>query len=130
MLAKLITNILANDANLTSLIPSTSMYPYVMNSGTPLPGIVYTIDSIIPEYDKSGWADDQCIFSVVSFSDNYAILQSIVSAVRSALELKTGTYENISIDKIYLTGRLEGYNINEDVYLSKLTFSARLTTKV
>lgn len=123
MIGKVIKSLLDGNAALNALVPTLNRYPYVLNENTPLPAIIYTVDSILPVYDKQGWIGDECTFSVVSFSDNYASLQSISLQVRVALELKDGTYEAIKIRNIYLTGQSEGYNINENVFLNKLTFS-------
>ena len=123
MIGKVIAHLLKDNAALLALVPTANIYPYVINENTPLPAIVYTIDSVTPGYDKQGWIGDECTFSVVTFSDNYASLQDISLQVREALELLKGTNESITIQNIYLTGQTEGYNINEDVFLNKLTFS-------
>jgi len=123
MIGKVINSLLQANTSLIALVPTTSIYPYVLNENTPLPAIIYTIDSISAVYDKTGWVGDAYSFSVVSFSENYTLLQDIVSEVRSAIDLKDGTIEDIHIQRVELTGLSEGYNINENVYLNKLTFS-------
>jgi hypothetical protein len=128
MLGKVISTLLKNNGSLLVLVDTNNIYPYVLNEGTQLPAIVYTIDSVVPIYDKDGWVWDECTFSVVSFSDNYASLQSISLEVRTALELEGGTTGSITTSKIYLTGQAEGYNIVEDVFLNKLTFSTNVTS--
>jgi hypothetical protein len=122
MIGKVIKSLLEDDATLTAIVPTARIYPYVMNEGTALPAIIYTIDSIGPEYTKDGWANDEVMFSVVSFSNNYTELQSIISAVRGALEWEHGTVEGIGIGRIYLEGFMEGYSIGEDTFLNKLSF--------
>jgi len=123
MIGKVITHILKDNADLLLLVPEANIYPYVINENTPLPAIVYTIDSLVPEYTKDGWVGDDCSFSIVSFSDDYAVLQNIVTEVRNALELESGVNEGITTQRIYLTGQSEGYNIIESVFLNKLSFS-------
>ena len=122
MIGKVINTLLTANAGLTALVPAVRIFPYVMNEGTPLPAIIYTIDSLTPEYDKDGWNEDEVSFSVVSFSGDYANLQSIVQQVRAALEGKRGTSNGITYHKIYLSNQTEGYNTTEDVFLNKLTF--------
>jgi hypothetical protein len=108
----------ANHA-LLALVDTDSIFPYVANEDTPLPLIIYTIDSLEPEYDKEDWDKDIYTFSVVSFSEDYATLQLIAAQVRIALELQHGT----NTERILLTGQSEGYNITENVFLNKLSFS-------
>jgi len=127
MIGTVINTLLTTNDELIALLPSTSIYPYVMNEGTSLPAIIYTIDGIETAYDKDGWAGDIYDFSIVSFSDNYTTLQNIVFQVRTALEFSKGTIGSITIDRVQLEGLTEGYNIAENCFLNKLSFSARIT---
>ena len=126
MIGKVIKSVLEDDAPLALIVPTARIYPYVMNEGTPLPAIIYTIDSVTPEYSKDGWATDEINFSVVSFSKNYTELQSIVAAVRTALERINGTIEGITIGWIYLNSMVEGYSVTEDTFLNKLSFNVNV----
>jgi hypothetical protein len=114
-----IAALLRANADLLALVNTNNIFPYVADENTPLPMVVYTIDSLEPDYDKDGWNWDECSFSVVSFSEDYANLQLIATQVRTALELQKVDDTN----KIYLTGQSEGYDIGENVFLNKLTFS-------
>jgi len=129
MIGKVIASLLTNSTSLTTLIPSTRMYPYALNEDTPLPAIIYTIDSISTDYDKDGWVGDEYVFSVSSYSDDYKQLQNVVQQVRLALELKSGTIEGIDINRIYLQSMIEGYNFVENVYLNRLTFNVFVNNK-
>jgi len=128
MIGKVIVSLLKANDDLTALVPEASIYPYVINENTALPAIVYVIESLTAEYTKDGWAGDACTFSVISFSDNYASLQNIVDEIRTALELKKGVIEDITYQQIYLTGHSEGFNITENVFLNKSTFSTYITS--
>jgi len=127
MIGKVISSLLKDNASLLLLVDTDSIFPYVINEDTVLPAIVYTIDSIDPNYTKEGWSGDNIGFSVVSFSTNYSNLQDIAAQVRVALELMSGTTEGITYFDILVEGQSEGYNITEDVYLNKLTFSVEVT---
>jgi hypothetical protein len=126
MIGKVIAHLLKANADLLVIVPAGNIYPYVMNEDTHLPAIIYTIDSVTPGYDKDGWLGDECVFSVVTFCDNYTTLQCIALEIRQALELQSGTHEGITLRNIYLTGQLEGFNIQEDVFLNKQTFSTEI----
>ena len=123
MIGKVITSLLKANVDLLALISADNIYPYIINEGTSLPAIIYTVDSLVPGYCKDGWVGDEYMFSILSFSDDYAILQQIVDEVRNALELEKGVTEGIGYERICLTGQSEGYNITENVFLNRLTFS-------
>ena len=127
MIGILITYLLKASAGLTALVDLGSIYPYVINENTKLPAIVYTMDSVSPSYTSDGWSGDTVTFSVVSFSNNYSNLQDIVWQIREALELKNGSYGDVNYWNILMVSLSEGYNINEDVYMNKMTFSVEIT---
>lgn len=126
MIGKVVRSLLSSSGTLTALVPAAKMFPYVMNENTDFPAIVYTIDAIDPQYDKDGWTHDQCTFSVVSFSSDYATLQDIIVAVRAALERKNGTIGDITIGWIYMRRQTEGYSPGDDIFLNKLTFDVNI----
>jgi hypothetical protein len=125
MIGKTIKSILTGDSTLIALVPAVRMFPYVMNEDTVLPAIVYTIDSVSPDYNKGGWALDEVMFSVFSFSKDYAQLQSVALAVRGALELSTAGYGTESIGNIYLIAVDEGYDQGADTFFNKQQFTVK-----
>ena len=127
MIGKVIKSLLVANADLLVLVPEASIFPYVINENTTLPAIIYTIDSSVPDYTKDGWAGDAMTFSVVSLSDNYNTLQSIVPEIRTALELERGTIEGILIERIYMSGMAEGFNLTENVFMNRLSFTVVVT---
>lgn len=118
MIGIAITNLLKASADLMALISESKIFPYAADVDTDLPLIIYTIDSVDPEYSKDGWEDDLIAFSVKTYSIDYATLQSIVKKVRDALELKMITGSK----RIILTGMAEGFNLSENVFVNKLAF--------
>ena len=127
MIGKTIKSLLTADVTLAALV-STKIYPYVMNEDTDLPAVIYTIDSLQPVYTKSGWGYDDIGFSVYCFAKDYAVLQSVVSAARGALELKNTGYSTQEINYIYMTGQEEGYDNGADAFYNKMNFSVILNT--
>ncbi len=128
MIGKTIKSIITTDAPLIALVPAARMFPYVMNEDTTLPALIYTIDSLDPEYNKREWANDTINFSIHSFARSYDSLQAIVSAVRTALEgnqTGTGTQD---INRIYLNSFEEGYDQGADTFYNKLTFNVTINT--
>lgn len=126
MIGKLIYNVLSTDATLTALVPATKMFPYVLNEDTALPALIYTIDTIAPDYTKDGWALDDITFSVTSLSKDYNNLQDIVAAVRGALEMEVAAYTTITIQHIHVSAVSEAYSINEDVFANRMSFNVNV----
>lgn len=126
MIGKEILELLAANTDLTDLVPAAKMFPYVIEKDTALPAIVYTIETITPQYTKDGWHKDDSMFNVVSFNFNYEDLQEIAYQVRQACEWKFIESGN-TIRHIRMTGQDEGFNITENVYVNRLTFSANIT---
>lgn len=122
MIGKTIKSIITTNASLIALVPAARMFPYVMNEGTEMPAIVYTIDSLDAVYNKGGWANDETTFSIHSFAKDYPTLQSIVTAVRTALELNSTGSGTQDINRIIVRGFEEGYDVGADVFYNKLTF--------
>jgi hypothetical protein len=89
MIAKTINTLLTGGSSLVTLV-GTKIFPYVMNENTELPAIVYTVDSLSPEYTKGGWSGDYIQFSVHSFSKSYTELQNVVDAVLYSHPRKRG----------------------------------------
>lgn len=126
MIGKTIKSILAGNTALTALIPASRMFPYVMNEGTILPAIIYTVDSLAPNYSKGGWMLDEVNFSVASFADDYAELQTVASAIRTALELNQIGAGTQSINRIYLTGMDESFDPEQNVFGNRLNFIVKI----
>ena len=127
MIGKAIYNLLSTNATLIALVPATKIFPYVLNENTDLPAIIYTIDTLEPDYTKDGWVLDDITFSVTSLSNDYDTLQSIVAAVRDALEMISGTIVGTTIiQHIHVSAMIEGYSITEDVFANKLSFNVNV----
>lgn len=126
MIGALIKHLLVENEDLTNLVGSGKIFPYIINKDTTLPTIVYMIEGVDPEYSKDGWVLDKVRFSVSAFSNDYAELQKILLQIRESLELKSGTIQSIIIRPIYMTGLTEGFNITEDTFMLKIDFNVEV----
>jgi len=126
MIGKVITTLLKANTDLTDIVPGDRIFPYIMNEKTPLPGIIYTVEDIDPQYTKDGLHNDICSFTVASVSDNYNQLQDIVYQVREALETEQGTFSGVQIKRIIMTGQDEAFSIQENVFINRLRFSTSI----
>jgi hypothetical protein len=128
MIGKTIKAALVANAPLMALVPATKIFPYVANEDTSMPMIVYTIDSITPVYNKREWAFDDIVFSVYSSAIDYTSLQTIVSAIRTALEgYKTGAGTQ-DINRMYLVSFYENVIPDFTGFYNKLTFKVTINT--
>lgn len=123
MIQELIVTLLKANTSLMALVDGDNIFPYVVNEKTKFPFLVYNIESKDPDYTKDGWAGDICNFSVISVSDDYANLQLIVAQVREAIELEGGT----NTQRIIMTGQQEGFNLDEEAFMNKLSFRVKIT---
>jgi hypothetical protein len=124
MIGLSIAKLLKQDAVLLNLVPEANIFPYVANENTPLPILIYTIDNLDSIYSKDGWAQDEISFSVISLSEDYATLQTIVKEVRNALLMKSDT----NTLRIETVGMAEGFNIGENVFMNKLSFQVKVNS--
>ena len=124
MIGLTIAKLLKEDAALMVLVPADNVYPYVANEDTPLPLIIYGIESLVPTYSKDGWVNDEINFTVAAYSENYNNLQSIIKEVRTALEMMSDSGTN----KIRVSGMKEGYSLTEQAFKTELTFRIFITS--
>jgi hypothetical protein len=123
MIGKTIKSILTSNVPLMALVPATKVFPYMANENTAMPAIVYTVDTINPQYTKAGWASDDVTFSVYSSAVDYASLQTIVSAIRTAMEMNNAGAGTQNIGMIMLD------SFEEDALPDWLGFYNKLTFK-
>jgi hypothetical protein len=122
MIGKVIKHLLDQNPELLELVPTTRIFPYVLNEDTPLPAIVYLIEGSVPQYEKDGWAGDLVNFSVVSLASNYSVLQDIAAEVRVALSFKEDTVDDIVIGRVRMIGFEEMY-LGDSIFMNKLIFN-------
>jgi len=127
MIGKLVNYLLSNSAGLTALV-SNKIFPYVINEDTLLPVVIYTIDSLDAIYDKNRWVSDEFKVSVKNYGSDYTQVENVAYQIRLALENKQGRINNITCNRIELTGQEEGYEMTEGVYYNKLIFNIIVTS--
>jgi len=126
MIGKAISTILSSYTNLTDIV-SNRIYPILAKAGTNLPLIEYTVDTITPEYTKAGWIGDDVDFSVISTALSYKLANELATEVRNALEETSGLQNGITIQKIYMDGFTEDFDLDGDSYIINLRFRTRVT---
>jgi hypothetical protein len=127
MIGKAIKTLLSDSTLLTNMV-GNNIFPLVMSLETPKPSVVYVVESIVPQYTKDGWAGDGCTFRATAYADSYSKAIEVAFAIRTALELVSGTYESINIERIECTGREEFYQFDADVYIIRLNFTTKINS--
>lgn len=127
MIGKVIHSILTNDSGVAALV-GDKVFPLVMSFETFRPSVLYVVDAVEPTYTKDGWVGDDCSFKVTAYADSYSQAIEVAYAVRQALELQSGTFEGINIERIYLNNREEFYQFDADVYIIRLIFETKINS--
>ena len=117
-----IYSILSNDSTLTA-ITSTRIYPLRIPQGASLPAVTYFVVSGGPMQTKDGAVSDNFdSFQVSCFATSYSTIQSIYSAVKSALERYSGTAASTTIHTITYMGHVDLYEEDAGVYHRAIDF--------
>ena len=128
MVNKAVYHILKNDSTLQSIL-GNNIFPVVMEEETKAPCLVFTRDSLTPVYDKSGAVVDENAVSVLMFAKSYTESIEIVDAVRTALELKKGSFNGVQIISSRIEKGDEGFDLESATFWQQLTFQIK-TSKI
>jgi hypothetical protein len=120
LINKCIYSILSTDNNLKSKVEN-KIYPLIANENTTFPFIVFKRSSFSTEYTKDGVLEDSTQVDIIVASDNYSDSIEIADIVRTSLELKKGTFNNINIKECKLSSADEDYL--ENTYIQTLSFT-------
>ena len=112
---KKIYAILAGDEALTAIIGS-NCYPIVAEENATFPLVIFTRDSLYPEYSKDFNTGDIVEVSVQAVGNNYIQTVDILSRIRTLLENRQDDYFKRST----VIGATEAYIDN--VYVQTLMF--------
>lgn len=117
-----IKDILLNDVNVKSFIDNR-LYPVNVNSGegAQLPYIVYQRQYVTYEGTKDWTLNESCNVSLNIVSNDYDEANNIADAVIDAMLFKKGTYGNLNISNINLTGIDESFS--DDCFIETPNFT-------
>lgn len=108
ILGDAIYSILSGDATLTGLV-GTDIYPVSAPQGVNYPFVVYSFSSADPTDQKDGSSPiDDVSLNVDCYDKTYRGAQSIVNAVRDALDDYSGTAASITIRRIWFQNQSGG----------------------
>lgn len=127
MTGKSIYNLLSNDATVSATV-STRIYPDVAPQNAAFPFIVYTKTSTEPTKTKEGTSPlDVERFQIDAYTVDYGDTQTLVAAIRSALDNKSGTIAGNVIDQISFEGEGSGEYIPDlDIWWVSQDYDVRL----
>lgn len=121
MIGIVIYKTLTANTALTALVGS-KIFPYALTESTTLPGVIYRISSIVPEYVKNELVGEENQVEVLSYALTYANCLEVSAAVRSALELLSGDVEGINVVQSRVSSIEESFDFENNVYFSKINF--------
>lgn len=120
-IGKVINSILKSSVELKALV-GEKIYPYAIEEDDTLPGVLYKINSIKPEYDKSGLVQDKNEVEILAYAKTYSSLLDVSSEIRKALELIKGEIVNITVKSSRVLDYYESYDLVQDIYFSRINF--------
>lgn len=115
--------ILNDNEDLQELLGEGKIWPVIVtDENAKYPLIVYTRDSITPQYTKKpgGWSN-QVILTYKIYATNYDKCVEMTNIIRNLFEFKNIQFDDIKVSDIRLTNAYEAFI--EDTFLETLTFS-------
>jgi len=125
MIGIAINSILTGSTALTNLVGS-KIYPYAIDEGELLPAVIFSINSVQPQYEKGGVYWDEAIVEVASFDYDYKSCVSISEAVRGSLENYKGTVSSVEIVRARVSNISEAYDFDTNTFISKISFNLKI----
>jgi hypothetical protein len=120
MIGKVIYNLLSNASAVTDIV-GTKIYPEIAPEGTDAPAIIYDVQNIEPVYSGSGFVHDMSSVDIDCFHPDYTDSVDLMVAIRTAVELKSGTYNNVTIKKSRVRSIISGWDPIPDAYWWRIT---------
>lgn len=120
MIGKVIYNLLSNAAAVTAIV-GTKIFPEIAPEGTEAPAIIYDVQNIEPQYSGSGLSHDLSSVDIDCFHKDYTDSVTLMVAVRAAVEMKSGTYNAVTIQKSRIRNIYSGWDLTSDAYWWRIT---------
>jgi len=117
-----------NAATAITTIVGTAIYPIIRQEESELPAVVYDLIGIeINDTKKIASTVDVWDCDIIAFSETYAQGRTLIEAVRTALDRKTGTQGSTVVDDCWV----DGYNQEkiDDTEIFAFTYSFKVRTK-
>ena len=118
-IGKVVYNILSSDKSFKEVI-GNRIYPLIADEGTSFPFVIYSRIGIDEQSTKDSTSEQIRVLVQVA-ANNYQ--QSIETAeiIRAAMEHKSGTFNNLSIEDIILEDASEDWL--DDTFIQNLNFN-------
>lgn len=122
LINKAVYGILSGSTELATIV-GTKIFPIVANESTSFPFVVYKRISVEPSYSKDGPVEDLNTITIIAVSDNYSQGIDIAEIIRTELENKTGTFNEVKIIDSKVDNIDEDYI--ENTFIQSVTFKIR-----
>ena len=117
---------LINNAGVNAI--TTAVYPLVRQEESTLPAVVYELFDIEP-IDTKGVAPTVDVWDcdITAFAEDYTSCETLVEAVRTALDRQSGTQGSTTVDDCWV----EGFNSEkiDNTEIFALTYSFKIRAK-
>lgn len=101
------------------------VYPLVADEGTTFPFVVYRRSSLVPSSTKDRYNyQEKSTIEIAIASDNYSEGIELAEKIKTILEHKRGTYNDIKIGDITLVDADEDYI--ENTFIQRLVFEINI----
>ena len=118
-----IKNILLNDSNITNIVKQ-QIYNIINDERTTTPFLVVELKSLLPEYTKEYYINDEAEFNIVCVASKYDVVIELASKLRDKLETKKYVLDSHTLDSIRFNGFEEDFTNN--LYTGVISFTCKI----
>lgn len=118
----LVVNKLLKDSSALFALVGLKIYPYAIEEDDTLPGVLYRVVSVEPEYDKDGIDKESNQVEVLVYAKTYSNCLSIAKEIRDAIEFKRGDIDGTYVSSCRVEKITEDYDFSQNIYFSTISF--------
>ncbi len=125
MITTAIYTMLMSSTDITDII-GDNLFPQIAPQSASMPFVVYEIDSVTPNTTKDGPSIlDEYSINFICFGNDYDVLFTLNTAIRSKLDRYKGTVDTTCFDQVNFKGSNTGYDNKANVNIIESNFNFR-----
>ena len=124
LIGKTVYKLLSENQDIKNKV-GNKIFPLIANLETTFPFIVYSRNSVVPEYTKGGIVEDIINLEIICVSTSYIESIEIANLVRRTLEMVRYKDDDMIINQCRLLDVAENYQ--DDAYTQTLIFEIRIS---
>ena len=118
----IVVNKLLKDSTALFALVGLKIYPYAIEADDTLPGVLYKVISVEPEYDKDGIVKEINEVEVLVYAKTYSNCLAVASEIRSAMEFTKGDVDGVNVKSCRIQRISEDYDFSQNIYFSTINF--------